>query len=137
MKKLVKRMIPVALALAFCIGAVSMAACAQKDVVFTGSGNLMADFSITLTLKGDKTADFTFSFDGEKEPGGVLEQMEKGFCATGTYEFKDNKYTVTLGEGDKKQTLTSTYDEATKTYTIPYELQGRDGKVTINLTYKA
>ena len=30
MKKLFKRMIPVALALAFCIGAVSMAACAQK-----------------------------------------------------------------------------------------------------------
>ena len=130
MKKFLKKFIPLTVLTVLCAFAIAFGACAKEDVVFKGTTVAMGAFQadITLTLKGDNTAELDFNFPTLKED--TFQQT--AFDSKGTWSLKDNVYTVVLGEGDAAKTYTSTYDETTKKHTIAYSLTGNE--TTINAT---
>lgn len=140
MKKFFKRLCPaIILALTLCVGAFMFTACGEKDVEFKADVINIAGFDThcSLMLKTDKTAEFNVAIDNEGE---TAKQIAKMLSATGTYTFKDNVYDVTLNvknrDGSTKEVkFTSTYDEATKTYTLNYTMEGDMGKFPVALKY--
>ena len=137
MNKLFSRMLPaLIIALSLCFGALSLTACGEKDMVFTGQGEMRGmKIDCTLTLATDGTAKLAAVIDTEIQS--IKDQIEPMLQASGTFEVKDNVYTVTLGEGATARTFTSTYDSATKTHTIAYSIVGPEGSVPVTLTCKA
>lgn len=123
MKNLWKKILPaMVLAMALCVGAIAMSACGKKDVVFKDSqptmGGMQTDMVLTLKTDGTAVCDVTI-------PGMPADnQLQTMMDSEGTWTLKDNVYTVTLGEGDKAVTMTSTYDKETKKHTIVYKLRG-------------
>ncbi|MCI9519200.1 MAG: hypothetical protein HFK08_08110 [Clostridia bacterium] len=139
MKKFLKNTMPLLLALTLCVGL--LAACGGNDPVpaddkaefKTAPMEFMSTpMMCTLVLDGGN-ATYTVTFDSELP---FMGEIAKGLGRTGTYEFKDNVYTVKLGSGETQETLTSTYDDATQTYSISYTMSGRDGEIPVVLTYK-
>lgn len=132
MKKLLKKVLPaMALAMAVCVGAMALAACGEKDVVFTETkptfGNMPTEVTLTLKTDGTATLDLTIpSLSAEN-------QFQTMFDKTGTWKLENDVYTVTLGTGDQAVTLKSTYDKETKKHTIAYTLAGPEMSVDFAL----
>ncbi len=134
MKKLLKKILPaMALAMAVCVGAMALAACGEKakDVVFSETkptfGNMPTE--VTLTLKTDGTAVFDLTIPSLSAEN----QFQTMFDKTGTWKLENDVYTVTLGTGDKTETLKSVYDKETKKHTIAYTLQGPEMSIEFSL----
>lgn len=139
MKKLLKRLLPVAvLALTLCMSICMLGACAKKDVVFTGNTTIGSlDVACTLTLKEDKTCEYTVVINTDDTQFKSFEDVLKN---TGTWEMDGEEYKVTLGEqtmGPSKveaQTITSTHDGST--FTLEYKMISEFGPKPVTLTYK-
>ncbi len=134
MRKLFKKVLPLmALVVALCCGIAMMTACSEPDVVFSGEREIMSiETTHTLTLKSDGTCTYVVTTESEMQ---TAQQIVNSLGKEGTWELKDNVYTVVLGQGDAATTLKSTYAESTSTYTIVYQIQGRDGAFDVTLTY--
>ncbi len=134
MRKLFKKVLPLmALVVALCCGIAMMTACSEPDVVFSGEREIMTiETTHTLKLKSDGTCTYVVTTESELQ---TAQQIVNSLGKEGTWELKDNVYTVVLGQGDAATTLKSTYAESTSTYTIVYQIQGRDGAFDVTLTY--
>ncbi len=134
MRKLFKKVLPLmALVVALCCGIAMMTACSEPDVVFSGEREIMSiETTHTLTLKSGGTCTYVVTTESEMQ---TAQQIVNSLGKEGTWELKDNVYTVVLGQGDAATTLKSTYAESTSTYTIVYQIQGRDGAFDVTLTY--
>lgn len=135
MKRLLSKVLPAAvLALTLCLAIAMLAACGtKKDIEFKGDtqiGNLPVVG--TLVLKSDNTCAYTVFIDTENEQ---FKSFEEALKANGTWEMAGEEYKVTLGEGDKAQTVTSTHEG--KKYTLVYSMTSEFGPKPITLTYTA
>lgn len=140
MKKFLKNTLPVLMAMTLCVGLLAFAACgdpkpeAQPNAEFKSAPMEFMSTPMLCTLKLENgTATYTVDFDSELP---MMPQIAAGLGRTGTYEFKDDVFTVKLVKDGTTETLTSTYDSATTTYTIKYTMHGRDGDIPVTLTYK-
>lgn len=133
MKKFGKAaIVSVVLALVTVVCALCVACSTNSNAVFKQKAAAMGgiEWTYILTLE-DGTATFSVADANEEPIAAPLDKVAKAFEKTGTYTFENNTYTVVL---DGK-TYTSTYDEATKTYTIVYGIAGQDTTLNLNLTY--
>ena len=135
MKRLLSKVLPaVVLALTLCLAIAMLAACGtKKDIEFKGTTEIgTLPVAGTLTLKSDNTCEYTVFIDTEDEKFKAFEDKLK---ANGTWEMVGEEYKVTLGEGDKAQTVTSTHEG--KKYTLVYSMTTEFGPRPITLTYTA
>ena len=129
-----------------------------EPVEFVSTINAAGQIEVNYEITGDRTVKSTLSgtplsFKGSEEErlGGVdfelnftsatecavavscraYPSMNSMFYRTGTYTFVDNVITMSIND----ETLTSTYDEETGTYSLPYILVGQQATLTPTLTY--
>lgn len=145
MKKKLTKIIPAFIcAIALCLTVSILCACAPKEVAtFTGNRDIMTlDTQCTLTLNSDKTCTYTAILDADES---MKNNLEPALARTGTWELKDNVYTVNFvpltvtSRGQEitfpAVTLKSTYTEANKTHTIEYSMPGFNGNFDVTLKY--
>ena len=147
MKKKLAKIIPAFIcAIALCLTVSILCACAPKETAtFTGSRDIMTlDTQCTLTHKSDNTCTYVAIVDADET---MKNSLEPALARTGTWELKDNVYTVNFVElvvesrGQQVTfdavTLKSSYNESTKTHTIEYSMPGFNGSFDVTLTYVA
>lgn len=134
MKKLLTKVLPVTvLTLMLGLAMAMLAACAPKDIIFAADEDIMSiDCHIALTLKDDNTS--LLEVTGNGEVNETTQKILSSLKRTGTWKMENDQYVVTLGEGEKAVTLTST--SSGKEYTIVYKIKGPDTTVDIPLKYK-
>lgn len=142
MKKAIKAALLGLLATLTVAACVVFAACGGKEAVkFTDQQIVMSTLPVdyTLTLSNDDdTFEMVATTTAEHEPDGMIAQILQGQKRNGTYTYENNVYTLVFKvTGQPDETVKSTYDEATKTYTIPYSIAGRDTTINLNLKYTA
>lgn len=135
MKKFIKVSVT-SLVLALVVVACALCACSSKipNATFKDKQAAMGGIVWTYTLKlEDGNATLAVTDENEEPIAAPFDKVAAAFGKTGTYTFKDNTYSVVLGD----KTYNSTYDESTKTYTINYSIVGQDTTVNLKLTYTA